>query len=118
MDPNNENPFQAILNGSSGQQGAAAGMTAPQPNAQMPPMGGGQGGGNMKVPAEQQNPTEFGVHADNAKPLVSAISSIHSYLGSVTDSTKVQTARLLIQILTKLLDEEQEGAPSEAPQGY
>lgn len=110
MNPD-QNPYLAMIGKSQSQapQGGVdqGGTVGPQA------MGGKK---PMPVPADQQNPADFQVTADNMKPLTSALSSLHAYLGAVTDPNKVKIARQILILLIQLMGHEQQTAPTESPQ--
>lgn len=97
------------------------GKGAPQggdTSAMGPDMMGGQGMGqepNMKLPAEDQDPTQYGVTADNTKELVGAISSLHKYIKNITNPDNIQKVRDILVELIKIMQEDQAGANSSAP---
>lgn len=108
MNPD-QNPYLAMI-GKSQPQNTPQDGAAPQ---DLQAMGGKK---PMPIPADQQNPADFQVTADNMKPLTSALSSIHSYLGAVTDPGRVKIARQILILLIQLMGHEQQTAPTEAPQ--
>lgn len=98
-----QNPYLALLGKNQPQ--------SPQGGQDM----GGQMKPNMNIPSQQEDPTQFGVTADDTKELVSAISSLHKYIGNVTDSNKIQRIRDIMVELTKLIQEDQSTANTQAP---
>lgn len=100
-----ENPYLALLGKNQPQVGGV------QPTS---PMGGTKP--NMNIPSENEDPTQFSVTADDSRELISAVSSLHKYIANVTSPDKIQRIRDIMIELTKLIQEDQSSANTQAPQ--
>lgn len=100
-----QNPFQFLINGQ-------------QPRGGMPPMpqGGPQGGqpsgpaimGGQPATPPTPDAMQPGKTGDYTKPLLMAISALHSYMAAITDPQEIDLVRKVVSLLTNLIQRDQQ----------
>lgn len=106
-----QNPFEAIVNG--GQAQAPQGMGVPQEGeeqggyAQIPPgmEEAAQMGGVMP---EEDDQLQKGAGAGSSKFLLGAAQQLQGYIAESTERDEIAIARSILQLLTKLIDRDQQ----------
>lgn len=106
-----QNPFEGILASMQGGQGAPTpGTQAPQPAPQ----------GQMVAPGQQpmESQLEKGKNPSATKFLTQAIQAIQNYINASTDKDTIMLGRNIVKLLSKLIDQEEEGQLSNLNKGY
>lgn len=108
-----QNPFEGILASMQGGQGAPQAQAEPQAPQQMPQ-------GQMVAPGQQpmESQLEKGKNPSATKFLTQAIQAIQNYINASTDKDTIMLGRNIVKLLSKLIDQEEDGQLGNLDKGY
>lgn len=102
------NPFEGILSALQGNNAQQQGMgSSMMPQQGMTQQKDGMMGGMMEGIEMEDNQLMKGKNPDNSQNLVGAVRALQSFIANSTNPTEIATARSIISLLSRLMDQDQ-----------